>query len=77
MADLILTRYSFPNTSDKKADETWVAYWDRKRQEAHGSGLHGNEEEPEPQVRSWRDFLAVDQEQIDPGDDLLPTRPAS
>jgi hypothetical protein len=29
-------RYSRPDTSDKREDESWVAYWDRKRHERHG-----------------------------------------
>lgn len=54
MAELTVTRYSFPDTSDKREDETWVSYWDRKRR-----------------------FLEVAREEVDPGDGLLPTRPAS
>jgi hypothetical protein len=28
--------YSSPDTSDKRDDECWVEYWDRKRHERHG-----------------------------------------
>ena len=81
MAELIVTGYSFPSTSDKKDDETWVAYWDRKRHEAHEDSrsclLCSDEERLEPDAGGWQDFLAVDQEEIDPGGDHLPTRPAT
>jgi hypothetical protein len=30
------TRYHGPDTSDKLPDESWTAYWDRKRRERHG-----------------------------------------
>ena len=29
-------RYRGPDTSDKRDDECWVEYWDRKRHERHG-----------------------------------------
>ena len=29
-------RYTYPDTSDKRDDECWVDYWDRKRHERHG-----------------------------------------
>lgn len=29
-------KYHFPDTSDKRDDECWVDYWDRKRHERHG-----------------------------------------
>lgn len=29
-------RYTGPDTSDKREDECWVEYWDRKRRERHG-----------------------------------------
>jgi hypothetical protein len=73
MAGLMGTRYSSPDTSDKKDDETWVAYWDRKRHEAHG-GIVLRYEELTAHARDWRHFLAVEQEEIDPGDGLLPMR---
>ena len=44
MGRLIVTRYSFPDTSDKQDDETWVAYWHRKRHEAHGGVVRRYEE---------------------------------
>ena len=31
-----MSAYSTPDTSDKREDESWVAYWDRKRRERHG-----------------------------------------
>lgn len=30
------SRYTRPDTSDKREDESWTAYWDRKRRERHG-----------------------------------------
>jgi hypothetical protein len=43
-----VSRYSGPDTSDKRPEESWVAYWDRKRHERHGPDcaclLCGNEE---------------------------------
>jgi hypothetical protein len=66
-----VTRYSFPDTSDKRDDETWMAYWDRKRHEAHG-GVVRRYQELTARTRDWRHFLAVAHEEIDPGDDLLP-----
>jgi hypothetical protein len=81
MAGLIVTRYSFPSTSDKQDDETWVASSERKGHETHGDSRWSlscrNEEGLKPHARRWREFLAVEHEEIDPGDDLLPTRPAS
>ncbi|HUB39068.1 MAG TPA: hypothetical protein VMA72_09470 [Streptosporangiaceae bacterium] len=78
MADLRVTPYSFPSTSDKGDDETWVSYWDRKRIEVHGDScsclLCGNGCAATPHSGS---FLAVAREETDPGNDLLPTRPAS
>ena len=73
MAGLIGARYSFPDTSDKKADETWVAYWDRKRQEVPG-GVVRRYGDVTAHARDWRHFLAVEREEIDPGDGLLPMR---
>jgi hypothetical protein len=73
MGRLIVTRYSFPDTSDKQDDETWVVYWHRKRHEAHG-GVVRRYEELTTHARDWRYFLAVEREEIDPGDDLLPMR---
>lgn len=29
-------RYRGPDTSDKRQDETWQQYWDRKMDERHG-----------------------------------------
>ena len=29
-------KYHGPDTSDKRDDECWVEYWDRKRRERHG-----------------------------------------
>jgi hypothetical protein len=72
-------RYSFPNTRDKRDDETWVAYWDRKRHEARGdspSCVVCRIEELKAHARRWHAFLAVEQEETDPGDDVVPTRPA-
>jgi hypothetical protein len=41
MADSrIQTRFSGPDTSDKRDDECWVEYWDRKRHERHGKNCH-------------------------------------
>jgi hypothetical protein len=81
MAELIITRYSFPSTRDKQDDETWASYWDRKRYEARGDScsfpLCRSEEGPKPHARRRQDFLAVEHEEIDPGVDLLPTRPAT
>jgi hypothetical protein len=54
MAELKAVGYSFPSTSDKGDDETWVASSDRKRH-----------------------FLEVEREETEPGDGLLPTRPAT
>lgn len=34
------TYYRGPDTSDKREDESWVAYWDRKRRERHGDDCH-------------------------------------
>lgn len=31
-----MTSYRKPDTSDKREDESWTAYWDRKRHERHG-----------------------------------------
>jgi hypothetical protein len=31
-----VSAYSLPDTSDKKPDENWLQYWDRKRHERHG-----------------------------------------
>lgn len=31
------SRYSSPDTSDRRDDESWLAYWDRKRIERHGT----------------------------------------
>ena len=31
-----VSRYSFPDTSDKRDDENWIEYWDRKADERHG-----------------------------------------
>jgi hypothetical protein len=80
MAELTITRYSFPSTGDKRDDETWVSYWDRKLHEVHGDScsrpLCRTEEGLKPHPGRRRDFLAVEHEEIDPGDDLLPTRPA-
>lgn len=28
----------YPDTRDKRPDESWTAYWDRKRRERHGEG---------------------------------------
>jgi len=71
MAGLTGARYSFPDTSDKSDDETWVAYWARKRH-AHGGGRRY--QELAAHSRDWRHFLAVEHEEVDPGDDLLPVR---
>lgn len=30
------SKYHSPDTSDKREDECWVEYWDRKRHERHG-----------------------------------------
>ena len=30
------SRYRGPDLSDKRDDECWVEYWDRKRRERHG-----------------------------------------
>jgi len=73
MAGLTGARYSFPDTSDKKDDETWIAYWDRKRHEAQGGGVR-RYGELTAHARDWRHFLAVAHEETDPGDDLLPMR---
>lgn len=32
----VVSRYKGPDTSDKRDDECWVEYWDRKRRERHG-----------------------------------------
>lgn len=81
MAELTVTRYSFPSTSDKREDETWVSYWGRKRYEAHVDSCSClsrlNVEGLTPHGKRWRDFLAVEQEETDPGDGLLPTRAAT
>lgn len=31
-----MSRYTQPDTSDKEPGESWVEYWDRKREERHG-----------------------------------------
>lgn len=31
-----MSAYSSPDTSDKRDDENWIQYWDRKRHERHG-----------------------------------------
>jgi hypothetical protein len=31
-----MSSYHTPDTSDKGDDETWLEYWDRKADEAHG-----------------------------------------
>ena len=31
-----MTRYHPPDTSDKRDDESYLQYWDRKADEAHG-----------------------------------------
>ena len=31
-----MSRYRFPDTSDKRDDECWTDYWNRKRRERHG-----------------------------------------
>ena len=33
-----MTSYRRPDTSDKREDESWVEYWDRKADERHGHG---------------------------------------
>lgn len=33
-----MSRYTFPDTSDKDPDESWLQYWDRKADERHGAG---------------------------------------
>lgn len=33
-----MSAYSTPDTSDKRDDENWIQYWDRKRHERHGDG---------------------------------------
>jgi len=73
MDRLTVTRYSFPDTSDKRDDETWITYWDRKRHEPHG-GVVRRCQELTAHTADWRHFLAVAHEEVDPGDDLLPMR---
>jgi hypothetical protein len=73
-------RYSFRTTNDKRDDETWVAYWDRKRHEARGASrscVVCRIEELKAHARRWPEYLATEQEQADPGDGALPTRPAA
>jgi hypothetical protein len=57
----------------------WVAYWDRKRHETRGASRSCfvcRIEGLKAHARRWPEFLAV-QEQVDPGDGPLPTRPAA
>jgi hypothetical protein len=81
MAELTVTRYLFPNTGDKRDDETWVSYWGRKRYEAYVDSCSclpwRNVEGLTPYGKRGRDFLAVEKEETDPGDGLLPTRQAT
>ena len=35
-------RYTFPDTSDKLEEESWLQYWDRKRIERHGTECNCN-----------------------------------
>lgn len=32
-----VARYRGPDTSDKREDESWLEYWDRKADERHGA----------------------------------------
>lgn len=60
-------RYTRPDTSDRLDDESWSAYWDRKRIERHGTNctcplcLHGDELKElgkkllPPDMRAWLD----------------------
>lgn len=52
-----LSRYSSPDTSDKRDDECWVEYWDRKRHERHGPAcvcrLCVSERLGEPVSHAW------------------------
>lgn len=36
-----MARYRQPDTSDKRDEETWVAYWDRKRRHLHRGTCRG------------------------------------
>lgn len=40
MSEAVAQYRSFPDTSDKRYDECWVDYWDRKRRERHGPGCY-------------------------------------
>jgi hypothetical protein len=37
VTDEVVARYERPDVSDKRDDETWTAYWARKRRIKHGS----------------------------------------
>lgn len=62
-------RYRRPDTSDRRDDESWTAYWDRKRHELHGENcgclLCVNEDFLKslgksllpPELRGWVDEL--------------------
>jgi hypothetical protein len=54
----------------------WVAYLDRKRHGPRGgsrSCVVCRIEELKAHARQWPDFLAVEQQQVDPGVGLTPT----
>lgn len=36
MDEVVASWTRWPDTSDKRGDECWIEYWDRKRRERHG-----------------------------------------